>query len=59
MVRSIQDSLRGHLVVVHPVSKKLACGDIGVGGLASIDSIVSTVEDIIAKYTQNKSIADN
>ena len=45
--------------MVHPVSKKLACGDIGVGGLASIDSIVSTVEDIIAKYTQNKSIADN
>ena len=33
--------------VVGPVSKKLACGDVGVGGMASAEAIVEAVEALI------------
>lgn len=34
--------------VVPPQSKELACGDIGLGAMANIDSIVGAVEDLLA-----------
>jgi phosphopantothenoylcysteine decarboxylase len=33
-----------HLSIVPPVSKKLACGDIGVGAMATVEEIVSFVQ---------------
>jgi phosphopantothenoylcysteine decarboxylase len=35
------------LRVVPPVSKRLACGDVGVGGLAEVEDIVAVVEDLL------------
>ena len=35
------------IVVVPPVSKKLACGDIGVGGMAEIDAIAAALRRIL------------
>ena len=35
------------IVVVPPISKRLACGDLGVGGMAEIDSIVAVVQQVI------------
>ena len=35
------------LRVVPPVSKRLACGDIGMGGLAEVADIVTTVEGLL------------
>jgi len=34
----------GNLCVVPPISKQLACGDVGMGGLADVESIVECVE---------------
>jgi len=33
----------GRYTIVAPTSKRLACGDVGVGGLAEVDDIVSAV----------------
>jgi phosphopantothenoylcysteine synthetase/decarboxylase len=33
--------------VVAPVSKRLACGDVGVGGLAEVADIVAAVEALL------------
>lgn len=33
--------------IIPPISKTLACGEIGVGGLASIDDIVQTITNIL------------
>ncbi len=35
------------IVVVPPISKRLACGDLGVGGMAEIDSIVAVVQQVV------------
>lgn len=35
------------IVVVPPISKRLACGDLGVGGMAEIDSIVAIVQQVV------------
>jgi phosphopantothenoylcysteine decarboxylase len=32
------------LRIVAPLSKRLACGDVGVGGLAEVEDIVAAVE---------------
>lgn len=34
---------------VEPVSKRLACGDIGVGGLAEVSDMVDAIESVLAK----------
>jgi phosphopantothenoylcysteine decarboxylase len=36
------------IVVVPPVSKKLACGDVGIGGMASPESIVETARQSLS-----------
>jgi phosphopantothenoylcysteine decarboxylase len=36
------------LHVVPPVSKELACGDVGIGAMAGVDRIVAAVEDVLA-----------
>jgi len=41
------NSLCAQLHVVEPVSKRLACGDEGVGGLASVEEIAAVVSEII------------
>jgi len=33
----------GHCEIIAPTAKRLACGDVGVGGLAEVDDIVSAV----------------
>lgn len=38
------------LRVVPPVSKRLACGDIGAGGMAEIEEIVAVVEALLKKH---------
>jgi phosphopantothenoylcysteine decarboxylase len=40
---------RAKLHVVPPVSKRLACGDVGVGALASVDEIVAAVQLVCRK----------
>lgn len=35
--------------VIYPISKKLVCGDTGVGAMADIDSLERTILDLIAK----------
>jgi len=40
-------SLCAQLRVVKPVSKRLACGDEGTGGLASVEEIAAVVSEII------------
>lgn len=37
------------LRVVPPVEKRLACGDVGVGGMADVTEIAATVRDILAR----------
>jgi phosphopantothenoylcysteine decarboxylase len=39
----------GKLHIVPPVSKRLACGDVGVGALASVEEIVAAVQAELAK----------
>lgn len=33
--------------VIDPMEKKLACGDIGIGAMASVSSIVDIIEKIL------------
>ena len=37
------------LRVVPPVTKTLACGDVGVGGLADVGDVVAAVNDVLAR----------
>ena len=37
------------LRVVPPVEKRLACGDVGVGGLADVAEVVTAVRDMLAR----------
>jgi phosphopantothenoylcysteine decarboxylase len=37
------------LRVVPPVEKRLACGDVGMGGLADVAEIVAAVRDMLAR----------
>jgi phosphopantothenoylcysteine decarboxylase len=37
------------LRIVPPVSKTLACGDVGMGGLAEVQAIAAAVEDMLAR----------
>ena len=39
------------LRIVSPVEKKLACGDIGIGGLAEVSDLVAAVRDMLARFT--------
>ena len=45
------------LRVVPPVSKALACGDVGVGGLADVADIVAAVRDMLARVAAPKPAA--
>ena len=38
---------KGCVKIVPPVSKRLACGDVGVGAMASVDSIVAAVAEAL------------
>jgi phosphopantothenoylcysteine decarboxylase len=38
------------LRVVAPVSKRLACGDVGVGGLAELGDLVAAVESLLRHH---------
>jgi phosphopantothenoylcysteine decarboxylase len=40
------------LQIVPPVSKELACGDIGVGAMASLDQIVAAVDDALSSASR-------
>lgn len=42
-LRQIADDVK-LLFVVEPVEKRLACGDVGVGGLAAVDDIVAAIQ---------------
>lgn len=44
------------VVVVQPVAKTLACGEIGVGALAELDDIISTVEQCMTHVIGNVSV---
>jgi phosphopantothenoylcysteine decarboxylase len=37
------------LRIVPPITKPLACGDVGVGALADVDDIVAAVNDVLAR----------
>jgi phosphopantothenoylcysteine decarboxylase len=43
----------GKLRVIAPVSKQLACGDTGVGGMAEVPEIVTAVEQALTPLHQN------
>src|SRR5205085_10070227 len=45
------------LRVVAPVSKQLACGDVGVGGLADVAEVVAAVRDMLARLAAPKPAA--
>ena len=47
LIAQINDRSR-QLRVVSPVSKQLACGDVGTGGLAEVAEIVAAVNGIVA-----------
>ena len=38
--------LRSRLNIVEPISKALACGDVGVGAMASIADIVAAIDRV-------------
>ncbi|HEY3788460.1 MAG TPA: flavoprotein [Urbifossiella sp.] len=38
------------LRIVSPVEKRLACGDIGIGGLAEVADIVQAVRDMLVRF---------
>jgi phosphopantothenoylcysteine decarboxylase len=42
------NAYRTNLRIVPPVSKELACGDIGVGAMAPVDQIAAAVDDALA-----------
>jgi len=37
---------RGPLRVVGPIEKRLACGDVGIGGMSEVPDIVAVVQDV-------------
>jgi len=39
---------RGPLRIVGPIEKRLACGDIGIGGMSEVPDIVQVVNDVAA-----------
>src|SRR5262249_5293801 len=41
------------LQVAAPVSKALACGDVGVGAMAEVGEIASAVDSILKMYTSS------
>lgn len=41
------------LRVVGPVSKRLACGDFGAGGMAAVEEVVAAVEALLRAYASN------
>ena len=48
---ALSDTINGvcpRLRIVKPVSKRLACGDEGMGGMASLEEIVAAVEEALA-----------
>lgn len=36
----------GRYTVIQPVSKRLACGDVGPGGLAEVDDLMAAIHDL-------------
>jgi phosphopantothenoylcysteine synthetase/decarboxylase len=44
------------VVIVQPVAKTLACGDVGVGALAELDDIISTAKKCLDHVIGNVSI---
>lgn len=34
-------------VIVSPISKKLACGDVGMGAMAEVSDIVKALNDVL------------
>jgi phosphopantothenoylcysteine decarboxylase len=38
------------LAIVGPVSKQLACGDVGVGGMSALPEIVAAVNDMLQRF---------
>jgi phosphopantothenoylcysteine decarboxylase len=47
LIAQINDRVRG-LRIVLPIVKELACGDVGMGGLADVEAIVSAVNESLA-----------
>lgn len=45
----------GAVVVVQPVAKTLACGDVGVGAMADLDDIISTAKQCLTQFHGNVS----
>lgn len=43
----------GH-TIVPPVAKKLACGDIGVGAMASVETVVAAVRERLDTKSEGK-----
>ncbi len=39
------------LRIVSPVVKQLACGDVGIGGLADVAAIVASVDEVLSRAT--------
>ena len=48
LIHQINDRSRT-LRVVPPVTKQLACGDVGVGGLADVGDIAAAVNEVLAR----------
>ena len=44
------------VAIVQPVAKTLACGDKGVGALADLDDIISTIEQRLTHVAGNVSV---
>ena len=47
LIRQINDRAKG-LRIVAPISKALACGDVGVGAMAEVPTVVSVATDLFA-----------
>jgi phosphopantothenoylcysteine decarboxylase len=41
------------VVVIPPISKRLACGDVGVGAMAAVESIVAAVKEAAQALSQS------
>jgi phosphopantothenoylcysteine decarboxylase len=50
LVRQVNDRAKG-LRVVAPISKQLACGDVGVGAMAEVPDVVRAVADLARPAT--------
>jgi len=44
---------RNHVSLVNPVSKRLACGDTGVGALADVQTIITHIQTVITEVSDN------